>query len=75
MFDFTNAIVPLFTTATITNSSEFSPQMKALRFISAVKHPFTTTHMQVQRKCIPLSGVQMCHGFPLLSSHPFTQWL
>lgn len=42
MLILTYAIASLFLTATITHRFEFSPQMKALGFISAVKHPFTT---------------------------------
>lgn len=41
-----HAIVPLFPTAAVTNRFEFSPQMKALGSISAVKHLVTTIPTQ-----------------------------
>lgn len=43
MFGLTWAIASLLPTSTIANWFEFTPQMKALGSIAAVKHPFTTT--------------------------------
>lgn len=64
MFNLSYVIVFLYPTATITNRFEFSPQMKALGSISAVKHPFTTVPTRkFNMSVFPWAGPKSVMGF------------